>query len=129
MIVYCKDNGIQLGKYTDLWGTNNYRAKEVIFARRVGDTNSPEVQNFPIGMENAESGNCPTQTLVDAYEMQNGGQPSADNPYEGRDPRFKMTIACNGDTKASHRTRTRWKRMWEAVTELRCPMPLLRAIT
>ena len=97
VIVYCKDNGIQLGKYTDLWGTNNYRAKEVIFARRVGDTNSPEVQNFPIGMENAESGNCPTQTLVDAYEMQNGGQPSADNPYEGRDPRFKMTIACNGD--------------------------------
>ena len=97
VIDYCSENGISLGKYTDLWGTNNYQAAEVIFARRVGDTSSPEYDNFPIGMENANSGNCPTQTLVDAYEMKNGGEPDPANPYEGRDPRFKMTIACNGD--------------------------------
>ena len=97
VIDYCMENGIVLGKYTDLWGTNNYQAAEVIFARRVGDTSSPEYDNFPIGMENANSGNCPTQTLVDAYEMKNGGEPDPANPYEGRDPRFKMTIACNGD--------------------------------
>ena len=78
VIDYCMENGIVLGKYTDLWGTNNYQAAEVIFARRVGDTSSPE-------------------TLVDAYEMKNGGEPDPANPYEGRDPRFKMTIACNGD--------------------------------
>lgn len=94
---YCEENGIELGAYTDLWGINNYQAKEAIFVRRVGDTNSPEYVNYPIGMENAQSGNCPTQTLVDAYEMQNGGEPDPNNPYEGRDPRLKMTIACNGD--------------------------------
>jgi len=33
-------------------------------------------------MENANSGNCPTQTLVDAYEMKNGGEPDPANPYE-----------------------------------------------
>lgn len=97
VIQYCNENGIVLGKYTDLWGTNNYKASEVIFARRVGDTASPEYDNFPIGIENANSGNCPTQTLVDAYEMQDGSEPSESNPYVGRDPRFKMTIACNGD--------------------------------
>lgn len=97
VINYCAENGISLGKYTALWGTDNYKASEVIFARRVGDTNEPEWYNFPVGMENGNSGNCPTQTLVDAYEMQNGGEPDANNPYVGRDPRFKMTIAVNGD--------------------------------
>ena len=97
VIDYCDENGISLGAYTDLWGTDNYKASEVIFARRVGDTATPEYDNFPIGMENARSGNCPTQTLVDAYEMQDGGEPSITAPYAGRDPRFKMTIACNGD--------------------------------
>ncbi|WP_044266314.1 RagB/SusD family nutrient uptake outer membrane protein [Bacteroides timonensis] len=97
VINYCAGNGISLGKYTALWGADNYKASEVIFARRVGDTNSPEWYNFPVGMENGNSGNCPTQTLVDAYEMQNGGEPDANNPYAGRDPRFKMTIAVNGD--------------------------------
>lgn len=97
VIDYCDGNNISLGAYTDLWGTDNYKASEVIFARRVGDTTTPEYDNFPIGMENARSGNCPTQTLVDAYEMQDGGEPSIADPYAGRDPRFKMTIACNGD--------------------------------
>ena len=49
---------------------------------------SPEYTNFPVGMENASSGNCPTQTLVDAYESKDNGD---------KDPRFGMTIACNGD--------------------------------
>ena len=48
-------------------------------------------------MENARSGNCPTQTLVDAYEMKNGSEPNSKEPYTGRDPRFAMTIAVNGD--------------------------------
>ena len=77
----------------------------MIFARRVGETDSPEYANFPIGMENASSGNCPSQTLVDAYEMQETGKAwdeadsgyDEENPYEGRDPRLAMTIAVNGD--------------------------------
>lgn len=97
VINYCGENNITLGKYTDLWGVDNWKASEMIFVRRVGDTDDPERTNFPIGMENAKSGNCPTQTLVDAYEMKNGGEPNQKDPYTGRDPRFAMTIAVNGD--------------------------------
>ena len=97
VINYCGENNITLGKYTDLWGADNWKASEMIFVRRVGDTDDPERTNFPISMENAKSGNCPTQTLVDAYEMKNGGEPNQKDPYTGRDPRFAMTIAVNGD--------------------------------
>ena len=97
VINYCGENNITLGKYTDLWGADNWKASDMIFVRRVGDTDDPERTNFPIGMENAKSGNCPTQTLVDAYEMKNGGEPNQKDPYTGRDPRFAMTIAVNGD--------------------------------
>lgn len=97
VINYCNENGIKLGKYTDLWGADNWKASEMIFVRRVGDTDDPERTNFPIGLENAKSGNCPTQTLVDAYEMKNGGEPDPKNPYAGRDPRLAMSIAVNGD--------------------------------
>ena len=97
VINYCGENNITLGKYTDLWGADNWKASEMIFVRRVGDTDDPERTNFPIGMENAKSGNCPTQTLVDAYEMKNGGEPNQKDPYTGRDPRCAMTIAVNGD--------------------------------
>ncbi len=102
----CSSYGIELREYTDLWGTDNYEAKEVIFARRVGSLSYLEGYNFPIGVEGGKSGNCPTQTLVDAYEMQSTGLAwnetgsgyDATNPYDGRDPRFEMTIAKNGDT-------------------------------
>lgn len=97
VINYCNENGIRLGAYTDLWGVNNWNASEMIFVRRVGNTDSPERTNYPIGLENASGGNCPTQTLVDAYEMQDGSEVNPNNPYEGRDPRFAMTIAYNGD--------------------------------
>ena len=97
VINYCGENNITLGKYTDLWGADNWKASEMIFVRRVGDTDDPERTNFPIGMENAKSGNCPTQTFVDAYEMKYGVDPNQKDPYTGRDPRFAMTIAVNGD--------------------------------
>lgn len=105
VIDYCAANGIRLGKYSALWGTDNWKASEMIFVRRVGDTNAPEVYNYPIGMENGNSGNCPTQTLVDAYEMKNTGkawnEPGSgydpQKPYTNRDPRLGMSIAVNGD--------------------------------
>lgn len=58
-------------------------------------------------MENCKGGNCPTQTLVDAYEFQATGLRPDETTgydknqpyYEGRDPRFEKTIAKNGDTK------------------------------
>jgi hypothetical protein len=102
---YCAQNNIKLGKYSDLWGADNYKASEMIFVRRVGDMNSPEYYNFPISMENAQAGNCPTQTLVDAYEMKTTGKAwnesesgyDANKPYTNRDPRLGMTVAVNGE--------------------------------
>lgn len=109
----CTANGFALGKYSDLWSAENWSNSEMIFIRRFYDsstgiaTNRLESYNYPIGIDGGSSGNCPTQNLVDAYEMQATGLP-IDNaesqyddtkPYEGRDPRFAMTIVKNGDTK------------------------------
>lgn len=99
------ENNIKLGSYSALWGTDNYKAEEVIFARRIGDLNYLEANNFPIGVEGGKSGNCPTQTLVDAYGMKSTGLSwdeegsgyDPKNPYSNRDPRFALTIAKNGD--------------------------------
>ena len=102
----CLANGVQLGKYSDLWGSNNWQAKELIYAIRMGAMNAFEYDNYPRGLENGNGGNCPTQTLVDAYEMKNGklwneegSGYDAQNPYANRDPRFGMTIAVNGEKK------------------------------
>lgn len=103
----CGKYGIKLGKYSALWGADNWQAKEVIYARRVGNQNGFEYNNYPRGIENGNGGNCPTQTLVDAYEMQKtgklwneeGSEYDPQNPYFGRDPRFAMTIAVNGEKK------------------------------
>lgn len=101
----CAEAGIKLGKYTDLWGANNWKASEVIFARKLGKSRTLESLNFPIGVEGGNSGNCPTQTLVDAYEMKTTGKLwneagsgyDVTKPYANRDPRLGYTIACNGD--------------------------------
>lgn len=101
----CGKYGVKLGKYSALWGVDNWKQSEMIFVRRVGDLNYLESSNFPIGVEGGYSGNCPTQNLVDAYEMKTTGKHwnesgsgyNPEKPYEGRDPRLKMTVALNGD--------------------------------
>jgi len=102
--------------YDDLWATDNYTTasitKEIIFARRYYSTSSSdgangdrlvETNNYPVGIEGGSGGNCPTQNLVDAYDMLNGkaideegSGYDAQNPYEGRDPRLALTVATNG---------------------------------
>lgn len=102
--------------YDDLWATDNYTTasitKEIIFARRYYSTSSSdgsngdrlvETYNYPVGIEGGSGGNCPTQNLVDAYDMLNGKAIDEDgsgydeqNPYEGRDPRLALTVATNG---------------------------------
>jgi hypothetical protein len=98
-----------LSDYESLWSRDNYAdISEIIFGRRANrTTNTLETNNFPIGLEGCRGGNCPTQTLVDAYEMQATGlRPDEENsgydetnPYAGRDPRFALTIAKNGDER------------------------------
>lgn len=107
----CLKYGYKLNSYDQLWGANSYQNKEMIFlCRSQKESNSLEGYNFPIGVEGGKGGNCPTQTLVDAYEMQTTGklwneegsgysESSGSDPYVNRDPRFALTIAKNGDTK------------------------------
>ncbi len=78
--------GHDLCAYEKLWAYDNYQgagSDEIILGRRVGEVNTPEKYNFPAGIEGGKGGNCPTQTLVEAYE-------------EG-DTRKDLTIAKNGD--------------------------------
>ena len=105
----CKARSMSLvSDYMSLFQSDNYKdTKEIIFARRQNGTstnNNFEKYNFPIGMENAGGGNCPTQNLVDAFEMTNGKAISdADsgydpqNPYANRDKRLSWIVAVNGE--------------------------------
>lgn len=93
--------------YAKLWTKNNYKdaTSEIIFGRRADrESSGMETSNFPAGLENCKGGNCPTQNLVDAYEMVDG-KPwdqsafyAPANPYANRDPRLAATIAVNGET-------------------------------
>lgn len=103
----CAKYNVKLSAYADNWGANNDKSSEMILARRLGDINTFEINNFPTGVEGGNGGNCPTQNLVDAYEMQKTGKLwnedgsgyNPDAPYSGRDPRFQMTIVYNGVNK------------------------------
>lgn len=70
-----------------------------------------ETQNLPIGFANGtNTGNTPTQNLVDAYEMSDGTTFSWENEDHvnriyfnedgtpSRDPRLYLTVLCNGMT-------------------------------
>lgn len=110
----CQAWGIQLGSYQSLWGHDNYFNKEMIFVRGSGERNDFEINNFPVGLENGKSGNCPTQTLVDAFEYKTTGQSfgetwnsktiylQKDKPFEGLDPRFEMIVVKQGDKWPSY---------------------------
>ena len=93
--------------YENIWSKDNYNDKEMIFCRRVSKTyNTVETYNYPVGIAGAgDGGNCPTQDLVDAYEMTNGKAINEagsgydeNNMFANRDPRLSLTVAKNGDT-------------------------------
>lgn len=79
---------------------------ELIFERREAASNGFESRNFPIGYQGGNTGTCPTQNLVDAYEMRLNGLPISDPasrynasaPYTGRDLRLAQTIMINGSS-------------------------------
>lgn len=85
---------------------NSVTSKELILERREGNQNYFERANFPIGYEGGNTGNCPTQNLVDSYEMMANGLKIIDpnsgynpaNPYTGRDPRLALTVLFNTST-------------------------------
>ncbi|MCQ2196161.1 MAG: RagB/SusD family nutrient uptake outer membrane protein [Bacteroidaceae bacterium] len=108
VIDHAKAWGLKLSRYADLWGNDAFFNKELIFGLGRPSSNDFEMANYPVGVENGSSGNCPTQSLVDQYEFQDNGQtfgeryPGATidltaDPYEGLDPRFALTVVKNGD--------------------------------
>lgn len=72
----------------------------MILIKRIGDTNELEKLNFPIGLEGGKSGNCPTQNLVDAYDMKEGQEMNESEPYANRDPRLAYTVLYHGGKTA-----------------------------
>lgn len=108
-----KSLGTGAQSYPNLWSPSSYTTptivREIIFGYRYGDISNPgdnyvESHNYPVGVQGGSGGNCPTQDLVDAYEMKNGkaideegSGYDAKNPYKNRDPRLGFTIAVNGD--------------------------------
>jgi hypothetical protein len=60
--------------------------------------------NFPIGFIGGKTGTCPTQNLVNAYEVKSTGKGilesgsgfNPSDPYTDRDPRLLSTVLCNG---------------------------------
>lgn len=68
---------------------------ESIFLLRQAAGSAPERANYPVATRGGNSGICPTQNLVDAYEYIG---PETADPYVNRDPRFEATIVYNGST-------------------------------
>ena len=109
---YILDNasvwGLKLSTYAALWGHDAFFNSELIFGLGRGESNSFEMANYPVGVENGASGNCPTQSFVDQYEYADNGETFGQrhpeqidlntvDPYEGLDPRFALTVVKNGD--------------------------------
>ena len=114
---YILDNaelwGLKLSAYGSLWGHDAYFNQELIIGLGRGDSNTIEMANYPVGVENGSSGNCPTQSFVDQYEYQSDGQTFGSrypdeidlnlvDPYDGLDPRFALTVVKNGDVWPSN---------------------------
>jgi hypothetical protein len=102
------DWGLKLSAYGSLWGHDAFFNAEIIFGLGRGESNSFEMANYPVGVENGSSGNCPTQSFIDQYEYQDNGETFGErypgsidlrsvNPYDGLDPRFALTVVKNGD--------------------------------
>lgn len=98
---------IQKG-YRNISLQDNYARKDVILCRPVGETGSFEMANFPMGIEGGHATTCPTENLMEAYEMKypDGKYHAFDwndpqvrkNPYANRDPRMELTIVHDGQT-------------------------------
>lgn len=89
-------------------GHDILKSSQLIFVKRNGSTRTFEGYNLPIGFEGGNSGNTPTQNLVDAFERVDGTAFDWSNPEHvqnmytdakgknTRDPRLYKTVLYNG---------------------------------
>lgn len=83
---------------------NNPDAKGLILQKMEGSSNQFERANFPVGYEGGNTGLCPSQNLMEAFEMIDGTPFNFNNPdhvkdmynTSKRDPRFFKTMLYNG---------------------------------
>ena len=102
------------GSYRDLFlPPKSYAGPEVIWSKRYGESNFIEKANYPIGTDGGQSGTCPSQNLVNAYEKLEGW--NSQNPYENRDPRLSATIVVN-NSEWNGRTIELWKGGRDGIT-------------
>lgn len=117
VLEYAQKWGVTLGNYANNWGPSNGDGVEAIWVVKQGSISSWERYNYPVGVENGGGGMCPTQTLVDSYEYGDGSgetfgerypegsiNVTQENPYEGLDPRFSLTVVKNGDLWPNYNT-------------------------
>lgn len=115
-------NWYSLVKNEALWGSGNnlLNSKQLILEKRGANSgtseqreaisNTFERRNTAIGFEGGNTGTCPSQNLVDAFEMKTGDKfdwsnpAHVSNPYydaqgrPNRDPRLYMNVLNNGAT-------------------------------
>ncbi len=101
-----------LPKLSNLWNKNYLLNNELILGRMEAASNSFESANFPVGINGGgQTGHCPTQNLVDAFETKSGKpvrntaysekdpayseDRELHDPYSNRDPRLAATVAVN----------------------------------
>lgn len=103
---------MDLNRYqlVDEESVNNLNSKELIFERRMASSCDFEKKNFPISFDGGNTGTCPSQELVDAFQTVNGydvtltengwecDDPTFDPkyPYANRDKRFYKTVIYDG---------------------------------
>jgi len=129
----CLQNGYEL--WTEADGVNGYNAYAAYFLYNPDDNRAKDKETIyggsrvtawslaglPIIDGVSKAGPCPTQDLVDAYEMNNGEAPiigysdanrlepvinplsnyDENDPYKNRDPRFYATIFYNGSKRGT----------------------------
>lgn len=98
-----KEQWYSLVKDEVKWGNGNValQSKQLILERRGGESSGFEQKNFPIGYEGGNTGTCPSQNLIDAFERNgvafdwSNATHKAD-PYKLRDARLDITVLRNG---------------------------------
>ncbi len=94
--------------YEEVFDINNKQNSEIILSVTANDNGEQKGHSFDHYTQPPTFGGraytCPTQNLVNAYEMQANGLPITNlasgydpqNPYVGRDPRFYATVLYDG---------------------------------
>lgn len=86
-----------LPAFSTITSPDNHSSAEIILGARCGYSNIPERNNFPIGFEGGNSGNCPTQNLADCYGVKRGKVFDPQDPFNAdRDIRLLQTAVTNG---------------------------------